>query len=120
MSDADDKLSAIGSDLPIASKPSEKALAEENAFALERDRENNNHRLQQDSLKLGEIGRWFGSRDNAIIYIVALLVVMCLVAAAVLAIIDPNLRPNAFEAFRTIAIALVGFFAGRSMTSKDD
>jgi hypothetical protein len=120
MSDADNKLNAIGSDLPFAPKPSKKALAEENALALERDRENNNHRLQQDSLKLGAIGRWFGSRENAIVYIVALLVIICLFAAAVLAIVDDKLRASAFEVFKTIAIALVGFFAGRSMTSKDD
>ena len=120
MSDEPDKFDAIGSDLPVTAKPSAKAVAEDIAFALERDRENNRHKIQQDSLKLGAIGRWFGSRDNAIIYIVALLVILCAIAVAGLAFVDSQLRPSAFEFFRIVGIALVGFFAGRSMPSKDD
>ncbi|WP_230291718.1 hypothetical protein [Croceicoccus sp. Ery5] len=120
MSEGSDKLDAIGSDLPVANKPTAKAFLEESAFALERDRENNRHRLQQDTMRLGAIGKWFGSRDNAIIYIVAILVTLSVVVVAVLSIIDPQIRPSAFEFFKIVSMALVGFFAGRSLPSAED
>lgn len=120
MNEGESKLDAIGADLSVAREPSRKAELEENAFALERDRENNRHKREQDSMKLGAIGRWLGTRDNAIIYIVAGLVILCVLSVAILGVIDVNLRPSAFEFFKVVGIALVGFFAGRNTATGGD
>lgn len=119
MSDDESKLDAIGADLPAAKTHTKKAQLEESTFALERDRENNRHKQVQDSMKLGAIGRWFGTRDNAIVYIVAFLVILCALAVAALGFADATLRPSAFEFFKVVGIALVGFFAGRNLPSGD-
>lgn len=112
-------LSDIGSELAISGEPSQMAQKEERSLELEHLRENNRHDADKEDRRLGVLGRFFGSRDSAIIYVVAFLVLVCAVAVGVLGFIDPVLRPNAFEFFKTVAIALVGFFAGRALPGKD-
>jgi uncharacterized membrane protein len=113
-------LSVIGSDLTISGQPTPMAEKEQKYLALEHARENNRHNAEIEERKLGVIGRFFGSKDNAIIYVVAFLVLVCIVLAGVIGFQEKDLRPQAFEFFKTVAIALVGFFAGRALPNKDE
>lgn len=114
------KLSDIGVDLPLDGSPTDFALKEQRQFELDRVRENNRHDAEKENRRLGTIGRFFGSRDNAIVYIVAVLVLVCVACVAILAFFDNTLRSNAFEFFKTVSIALVGFFAGRALPNKEE
>jgi hypothetical protein len=114
------RLDDIGLDMLGAGKPSLNAHREQAAFEIEKARQSNSHKIELDGLKLGTIGRFFGSRDNAVIYIVALLVLICVLSVGVIAVAEQTLRSSSLEFFRVLVIALVGFFAGRSSSTKDD
>jgi hypothetical protein len=114
------ELSDIGAELNAVQQPSAMAVQEERQLELEHARENNRHDAEKENRKLGVLGRFFGTRDNAIVYVVAILFLVCAVCVGGLSYIDATLRPNAFEFFRMVGIALVGFFAGRAVSNKDE
>jgi hypothetical protein len=112
-------LSDIGTELAISGEPSLMAQKEQRQMELEHTRENNRHDAESENRRLGFLGRFFGSRDNALVYVVAFLILVCAAAVAFLGFQDSALRANAFEFFKTVAIALVGFFIGRAVPDKD-
>lgn len=113
-------LADIGAELSTARPPSEMAVQEERQLELERTRENNRHDADKENRRLGYLGRFFGTRDNAIVYVVAFLFLVCAICVGALSYVDASLRPNAFEFFRMVGIALVGFFAGRAVSNRDE
>jgi hypothetical protein len=114
------ELSDIGAELPAVREPSPMAIQEERQLELEHARENNRHDSEKESRKLGVLGRFFGTKDNAIVYVVALLILVCAGSVAALGFSDPALKSSAFEFFKTVAIALVGFFIGRGVSNKEE
>lgn len=112
-------LSDIGSELAIAGEPSQMAQKEERSLELDHLREINRHDSEKEDRRLGVLGRFFGSKDSAVIYVVAFLVLVCAIAVGVLGFVDSALRPIALEFFKTVAIALVAFFAGRSVAGRE-
>lgn len=113
---AEPDLSAIGTDAPVLAPQTEMATREEEAFALAKAKQDNEHALRIRQHELGMIGRFFGSRDNAITYIVAFLV---LASFAVLAIGAAGAAP-AVEFFKAVGLAGMGYLTGKSLEAKKD
>src|SRR4051794_30431594 len=65
--------------------------------------------------EMGRIGVWFGSRDNAIIYIAALIIIFSMIGAAVLAGFDDGrsaLRGDMAKALAALALSALGYMFG--------
>ena len=114
----DPDFSAIGTDAPSGSAPSELAQKEDKLFALERAKEDHNHALELKKHELGAIGRVFGSRDNAITYVIAFLVVTSLIMIGVFSFADAKGAATATEFFKTVAFAGLGYLTGKSVEAK--
>lgn len=112
-------LSAIGTEI-IPSQPTDLARWEEKAFELDRVREYHRHALDIKKHELGAIGRVFGSRDNAITYLIAFLVVFSLIAIAVISFSSAANAAAAIEIFKGIAYAGTGYLTGKSLEAKKE
>jgi hypothetical protein len=65
--------------------------------------------------EMGRIGTWLGSRDNAVIYIAALVALISLIAAALLAAYDSSsspLRGDMAKTFAAIALSALSYIFG--------
>jgi hypothetical protein len=70
---------------------------------------------ERASAEMGRIGAWLGSRDNAVIYIAALVALISLIAAALLAAYDsPSspLRGDMAKTFAAIALSALSYIFG--------
>jgi hypothetical protein len=112
-------LSDIGTELSVLEEPSFMAQQEQRRFELDHTREKNRHDAERENRRLGTVGKFFGSRENALVYVVAFLIFICSIAVMVLGFTDAALHTNAFEFFKTVGIVLVGFFLGRALPDKD-
>ena len=63
--------------------------------------------------EMGKIGVLFGSRDNASIYLAALIIVLAVAGLVVLAVIDSTLRADLAKALGALAVAALGYIFGR-------
>ena len=118
MADAPD-LSAIGSDVPAVITPSDLAKREELQFGLAQLQEHHAHEIRKRDRDLGSVGRFFGSRDNAITYVVAAFALVCIVLVAAFSFGNAELTKVAIEFFKAIGFASVGFITGKSLDKKD-
>ena len=112
-------LSAIGTEI-VPSQPTIFAIREEKAFELDRVREDNRHALDIKKSELGAIGRVFGSRENAITYVIAFLVVFSLISIAIISFSGAANAVAAIEIFKGIAYAGTGYLTGKSLEAKKD
>jgi hypothetical protein len=62
--------------------------------------------------EMGKEGIFFGSRDNAIIYLAAIVVVLSAVGTIIFAILDPTLRADAFKALAALGLSALGYMFG--------
>ncbi len=61
---------------------------------------------------MGKIGVYFGSRENAIIYLAALVIVAAVLGASAIAIAEPSLRPDVLKALAALALSALGYMFG--------
>lgn len=111
-------LSAIGTDVPAKIPITEMAKREELQIVLDRDKELHDFALQRQDKELGKIGQFFGSRDNAITYIVAFFALLCIALIALFCWGTPALASVAIEFFKAVGFASVGFITGKSLEKK--
>ena len=112
-------LSAIGTDVPAKIKITDMAKREELQIVLDRDKEMHDFALRIQDRDLGKIGQLFGSRENAITYIVAFFALMSIVLIALFCWGNASLSNNAIEFFKAIGFASVGFITGKSLGSSE-
>jgi hypothetical protein len=114
------ELDAIGTDAKVDLRPTDLAKREEQEFGLAKQRENNAHELRKTERDLGRIGKVFGTRENAITYIVAALALICILLVAAFSFGDQELTKIAVEFFKAVAFAGVGFITGKSLERSRD
>jgi hypothetical protein len=69
--------------------------------------------------EMGRLGAFFGSRDNASVYLASLVVFLALISCAAIAYADPSLRSDALKAMLGLAATALGFMFGSSTNKKD-
>jgi hypothetical protein len=69
---------------------------------------------QQD---IGKMGAFFGSRDNAVIYLAWSIIILGIIGGTILAVIDPDVRGDMAKAFAALTISALGYMFGRSGNS---
>ena len=69
--------------------------------------------LKREAQQIGKVGEWFGSPENAAVYLAAALVLIIIVVLAVIAFIDAALRRDLATALAGLAIAALGYMGGR-------
>jgi hypothetical protein len=62
--------------------------------------------------EMGKIGQFFGSKDNATVYLAEILVVVALVAGAIIAYLDSTLRADAMKGIFAIGTLALGYMFG--------
>ena len=112
-------LSAIGTEI-VPATPTEMARSEEKSFELDCIREQNRHELEIKRQDLGSFGRVFGSRDNAITYVVAALVIFSLLFLALTAFFGTPSSTTIVEIFKGIAYMGMGYLTGKSLEAKKE
>ena len=75
------------------------------------------HATKNKAMDMGRIGVWFGSRENASIYLAAITILLAGSAAAGFAIADPSLRPDIAKSLLGIALLAAGYMFGASKGS---
>lgn len=113
-------LSAIGVDAPLGAKPTEMARREEQQIVLDQVKEDHDHDLKKRDRDLGAIGKIFGSRENAITYIVALFALMAMIMVAGFSAGSADTGKIAIEFFKAVGFACVGFITGKSFEKKEE
>lgn len=68
-------------------------------------------------MEIGTIGRFFGSRDNALVYLAWIIVVVALISSTIIAIMDASLRPDLTKAIAALAIAALSYMFGKGTSS---
>jgi hypothetical protein len=63
-------------------------------------------------VEMGKIGQLLGSRENAVIYLAAFVIMISVIAGAVLAYVEASLRPDMAKACAAIAISALGYMFG--------
>jgi hypothetical protein len=71
------------------------------------------HASRDKELEIGRIGEFFGSRDNAAVYLAASIILFALIGGTIVAYNDPTLRPDAMKALFGLAATALGFMIGR-------
>jgi hypothetical protein len=66
---------------------------------------------------IGKIGTWFGTRDNAVIYLAWSIIAGAVIGGVILAGLDPTLRADTAKALMALALAALGFMFGRTSAS---
>jgi hypothetical protein len=69
--------------------------------------------------EMGRIGAFFGSRENASVYLAALVVLLAVIFCSVIAYSDAALRPDALKALLGLAATALGFMFGSGSTRRD-
>jgi hypothetical protein len=71
--------------------------------------------------ELGKMGDLFGSRDNAIVYLAAAVIVISIVAGCILAIFEPtSSRSDLIKALAAIALSALGYMFGSIRRNNND
>ncbi|MGB3470497.1 MAG: hypothetical protein WBA51_06735 [Erythrobacter sp.] len=109
-----DDLDAIGSDVTDTPEDNSTALAEDKKLELEAIKENNRASEAKADKELGYFGRFFGSRENVIFYIVFIITLFSMfvtIGAFALA------NTAAVEVFKTAMFMGFGFLVGQKVSS---
>jgi hypothetical protein len=69
---------------------------------------------------MGKIGRWFGARDNAVIYLAFIVILLAIIGAIALAIKDTGLAPDLLKALLALALSALGFMFGAGTSHRKD
>jgi hypothetical protein len=64
--------------------------------------------------EFGKMGSLFGSRDNAVVYLAVIVIILAIIGSVILAIIDPTLRGDMSKTLAALAIAALGYMFGQS------
>ena len=111
-------LSAIGTDAPETIRPTDMARREEDQIVLDHLKEDHDHDIRKRDRELGKIGRFFGSRENAITYIVASFALVSMIMIAAFSAGNSDATGVAIEFFKAVGFACVGFITGKSFEKK--
>src|SRR5438128_1436810 len=69
--------------------------------------------------EMGKIGEFFGSKENAMVYLAEILVLFALIFAGIIAYADEDLRADALKAVITIATLALGYMFGAGTRKRD-
>jgi len=72
------------------------------------------HASKDKAMEMGKIGIWFGSRDNAVVYLAWSVILLAIIGGTVLAVVDSSLRPDMGKALAALAISALGYMFGRT------
>jgi hypothetical protein len=70
------------------------------------------HAQKARETDIGTIGRWLGSRDNAVIYLAAGVLVFAILMAGFISIFESTVRADMVKALISIATLAAGVMAG--------
>jgi hypothetical protein len=70
------------------------------------------HASRDKAMELGRIGYWLGSRDNAVIYIAAAVIVLSMIVATIMVLINTPASADLAKAFGALAISALGYMFG--------
>jgi hypothetical protein len=68
---------------------------------------------------MGRIGYWFGSRENAVVYLAAAVIVIAMCVSGILAYQEPTLRADTGKALLALALSALGFMFGAGGRHRD-
>jgi len=68
--------------------------------------------LDHGAQKIGLIGVFLGSRENAVLYLASAILVLVLCLLGTLMFIDQNLRPDVLKILGAIGVATIGYIGG--------
>lgn len=68
--------------------------------------------LKHASQHIGIVGNLLGARENAVLYLAALMIFMILILLGILMILDESLRPEILKIFGSVCLAAVGYIGG--------
>jgi hypothetical protein len=63
-------------------------------------------------VEIGRIGSFFGSRNNAVVYLAALVIILATIGAIIIAACEPTLRADAMKALAALALSALGYMFG--------
>ena len=66
-----------------------------------------------EAMRLGKIGVYLGSRENAMTYLTWALIILCVLGATCLGIGNDSLRPDVVKALLALAISALGYMFGK-------
>lgn len=67
---------------------------------------------------MGQIGAYWGSRENAATYLASGIIIVSLIAGTIIAICEPNLRSDAIKGLFGLAATALGFVIAGATKSK--
>ena len=68
--------------------------------------------LKQNAQKIGAVGAFLGTRENAVLYITSFIIILVLALLGTLMFIDEVLRPEILKIFGAMGLAAIGFIGG--------
>jgi hypothetical protein len=75
--------------------------------------------VEKHRREMGKIGEYFGSKDNATVYLAEILILVALIFMAAIAYADPGLRADALKAIIAIATLALGYMFGAGGKKRD-
>jgi len=70
--------------------------------------------------EIGKMGAFFGSRDNAVVYLAMIIIVLAVIGGVVLAILDATLRGDMGKALAALALSALGYMFGSGAIRRND
>jgi hypothetical protein len=67
---------------------------------------------RERAMEMGKIGTWLGSRENAVIYIAAAVIVLSMIGATIMVLINTPTSGDLAKAFGALAISALGYMFG--------
>jgi hypothetical protein len=71
------------------------------------------HKSKEKQIDMGKLGILFGARETAVIYLTWIIIMLAMIGGTIIAILDPSLRSDMAKALAAIAIAALGYMAGK-------
>lgn len=65
------------------------------------------------------LGQWFGSRENAVVYLASALIVVALVSVTILAVCEPTLRADAMKGAFALMALIAGYMLGHAVPKQN-
>jgi len=75
------------------------------------------HAAREKAMEIGRVGYWLGSRDNAIIYIAAGVILLGMIGAGVMVWINTPASNDMAKAFAALALSALGYMFGSARQS---
>jgi hypothetical protein len=70
------------------------------------------HAARERAMEIGRVGYWLGTRDNAIIYIAAGVIMLAILGACLMAWINTPVSDEMAKAFAALALSALGYMFG--------